>query len=264
MPQEFACQPEQTTIIKSGAIITDRRLDRIDEKDPRSRNFSIADMMPYRKDIRPRSYTWAPGPTLNQGFEGACVGFAWAHELAARPVQVTGLTAVFAREQIYYAAQKLDQYPGGAYPGALPFIEGTSVLAGAKAVKALGYISEYCWAFNLWDLVLAVGYRGPALFGCNWYADMHIPNEDCFVSPTGKLRGGHCVVLISVKIRRDKQGKVSTDNSYFTFQNSWGPEWGQGGFGKIRLKDMEDLWDGAETCIPVTRHRLPVTERKAN
>jgi len=48
---------------------------------------------------------------------------------------------------------------------------------------------------------------------------------------------------------------VSLENSYFRFQNSWGPDWGQGGFGKLRLKDALALWAGAETCIPVVRHR---------
>jgi hypothetical protein len=60
----------------------DRTLDRLVEFDERSRNFSAAvglETYPFR------SYTWACDPVLDQGREGACVGFAWAHELSARP-----------------------------------------------------------------------------------------------------------------------------------------------------------------------------------
>ncbi len=251
---------EPTLRLKSGAVTLDRRLDRVDEKDPRSRDYSIAAITPPDQYERLRSYTWSTGPTLDQGTEGACVGFAWAHELAAKPAVVTGLTAAFARKKIYFAAQKRDNYPGGAYPGAMPFIEGTSVLGGAKAVQALGYIREYRWAFDFWDLVAAVGYRGPAVFGCSWYAGMHTPDAEGFVSPTGTLRGGHCVALVGVKIVKDQRGDFSISDSFFKFQNSWGPDWGVEGFGKLRFEDVLTLWDGAETCIPVVRHCEPATE----
>jgi hypothetical protein len=63
---------------------------------------------------------------LDQGKEGACVGFAWSHELAAYPVRVE-VDDEFARSKIYAEAQKIDEWPGEAY-------HGTSVLAGAKVV----------------------------------------------------------------------------------------------------------------------------------
>jgi hypothetical protein len=248
--------------LKSGVETKDIRLDRVDEKDPRSRRYTIAAITPPHHYRRFRSYTWSPGPTLDQGSEGACVGFAWAHELAARPAVVKGLTTDFAGREIYFAAQKCDRFPGGAYPGALPFVEGTSVLGGAKAVNALGYISEYRWAFDFWDLVAAVGYRGPAIFGCSWFSAMHTPDTDGFVSPTGSLRGGHCIAVIGVRIIKNKTGEISLEDSYFRFQNSWGPDWGIEGFGKIRFNDMLRLWKGAETCIPVVRHRRPSKDRQ--
>ena len=77
--------------LKDGTEVEDRRLDRLESFDDRSRNFPI---MAAREleGRRPRNYTWRmTGPVLNQGNEGACVGFGISHELAARPAEVKGL-----------------------------------------------------------------------------------------------------------------------------------------------------------------------------
>ncbi|MGH1361258.1 MAG: hypothetical protein ACRBC3_21050 [Burkholderiaceae bacterium] len=232
-------------------------MDRIDEKDPRSRSYSIADLAEPSSHTVPRSYTWRCNLWLDQGFEGSCVGFAWAHELAARPVEVLGLSAKFARESVYFAAQRHDRFRGGAYPGAAPFAEGTSVLAGAKAVASLGYIDEYRWAFDIQDLIVAVGYRGPAVFGCRWYRDMQKPTIDGVATPTGSRIGKHCVLLNSVKIVRADDGTLDERASFFVFRNSFGKDWGVQGNGILSLESVRALWDDAETCIPVVRQKRP-------
>lgn len=251
---------EHLISLKDGSTTTDPRLDRVDEKDPKSRNFSVSTIIPEKRRNTLRSYTWRPGTTLNQGRDGACVGFAWAHELSARPAEVKDISVLFAKEEIYFRAQKIDRFPGGAYPGAFPFVEGTSVLAAAKVVKSLGYIREYRWAFDFLDMVSAVGYMGPVVFGCAWYSKMDKPNEEGFVIPTGRLSGKHCILIYAVKIIRTNNDDLDFQRSYFTFQNSWGPDWGQGGTGKLKFADVQSLWDGAETCIPVGRSRNPHLE----
>lgn len=250
--------------LKDGSLTTDSRLDRVDEKDPRSRDFSISALTTSKKCKKLRSYTWRPGTTLNQGHEGACVGFAWAHELSARPAQVPDVTELFAKEEIYFRAQKIDRFPGGAYPGAFPYGLGTSVLAGAKVLKTLGYIREYRWAFDLEDLVLAVGYMGPAVFGCTWHRKMNTPDEQGFVKPIGRMSGKHCILLYAVKINKTESGDTDLQNSYFTFQNSWGEHWGVGGTARLKFSDVQKLWDVAETCIPVSRSRHPNLGVKLN
>jgi hypothetical protein len=247
------------TVLRDGSDTSDPRSDRIDDKDPRSWRYSIADLLPASQYEKPRSYTWRCDLWLDQGFEGACVGFAWAHELAARPASVEGLTARFAREQIYFEAQRMDRFPGGAYPGATPFAEGTSVVAAAKVVAALGYIDQYRWAFDLQDLITSVGYRGPAVFGCRWYRNMQRPAAGGVAEPTGPLIGNHCVLLNGVKIVHGADGSVDEQASCFQFRNSFGTDWGAGGNGLLSVAAMRALWDGAETCIPVVRHRTPAT-----
>lgn len=210
-----------------------RMLDRVVHFDERSRNYPIRELL---ATAAPRSYTWACKPHLNQGSEGACVGFAWAHELAARPVVVPNVDNTAALK-VYHEAQTLDEWPGEDY-------DGTSVLAGAKAVQADGYMPEYRWAFSLDDLILAIGNHGPAVLGINWYNDMFNPSLMGWVKPTGGIAGGHAILARGVNIKK----------RYVTLRNSWGISWGCLGDCKISFDDLEFLLnDNGEACIPVQR-----------
>jgi hypothetical protein len=120
-----------TIQLRGGHRTSDVRLDRVPHFDERSRSFSVADVLPSTKL---RSRTWPCAVHLDQKAEGACVGFGWSHELAAQPVVVRGVTNGTARS-LYRLAQTLDDEPGEAY-------EGTSVLAGAKAVQQHGFLGE--------------------------------------------------------------------------------------------------------------------------
>lgn len=222
---------------------TDRRLDRIIQFDDRSRQFPIRTLV---ADKPLRSYTWRLNTRLDQGDEGACVGFSWSQELAARPVEVPNISNDFARE-IYHEAQQLDEWDGGEYAGADPQYEGTSVLAGAKVVQAQGRIKEYRWAFSLNDVLLALGYQGPGVLGCNWYSDMMEPDLNGFVKPTGEIAGGHAILVRGVSVKRKT----------VTLANSWGTSWGKGGDCYMTFEDFEKLLlDAGEFCIPVQRIKL--------
>jgi hypothetical protein len=210
-------------------MILDRRV----EFDERSRLYAATDVI---YDDTPRSKRWRCDPYLDQGSEGACVGFAWAHELAAYPEPVPIVSNEFARN-IYRSAKLIDPWPGEDY-------EGTSVLAGAKTVQNLGYISEYRWAFGLQDLILAVGHLGPAVLGVNWYDGMDGVWECGQLHSTGTSRGGHAILCSGVNVRE----------RYFVLHNSWGREWGSGGNARVSYQLMDRLLrDDGEACIPLVR-----------
>lgn len=218
--------------LKNGQVTYDSRLDRVVQFDERSRAFPIRELVPKKQ----RSYTWRCDEWLDQGREGACVGFAWAHDMAARPkVIVTNTQQALL---IYREAQRLDEWPGEAYSG-------TSVLAGAKVVSKLGYMPQYRWAFGLDDLILAVGYAGPAVLGINWYEGMYDTDAKGYIHPTGQLMGGHAILCHSVNI----PGK------YFVLHNSWGKDnFGVQGKAKISFDDMGRLLhEQGEACVPVVR-----------
>lgn len=232
--------------LRGGFETTDRRLDRLPQFDPQSRDFPVRALLRAAEIKKPRGYTWQVPLWLDQGNEGACVGFSMTHELAARPVRVSDLSPDYALG-VYWEAQHIDPWEGGAYPGADPHYDGTSVLAGAKVLQRRGAFTEYRWAFGLDDLVLAVGYAGPAVLGINWWTGMFTPDDDGFVHPAGSIAGGHAILCNRVNFRE----------RFFGLWNSWGPQWGSRGQCRVSFDDMEKLLnDGGEAMIPVHRQRM--------
>lgn len=213
----------------------DRTLDRVSRFDERSRAFPIRTLLAART---PRSYTWSVDAALDQGREGACVGYGWAHELAARPA-VNPVSTALAQD-IYRAAQRIDEWAGEAY-------DGTSVLAGAKTVLARRYMDSYRWCFGIDDLVLALGYSGPVVLGLNWWTGMFVTDPAGYIHPTGQVEGGHCLIARAVDLRT---GTIK-------LRNSWGPLWGVGGDALIRIPDLAALLaDQGDACVPIGRRVL--------
>lgn len=214
--------------------MSDPRLGRRVSFDERSRNFPIRAIMP--TGARPRSYTWACPVWLDQGQEGACVGFAVSHEAAARPVSVKGITNDTAKA-LYDRARQLDEWPGESYSG-------TSVLGGVKAGQEKGWYAEYRWSFSLEDLILAIGYKGPAVLGVNWYDSMFDTDKNGLVKVTGSIAGGHAILARGVNIRQ----------KLVCLRNSWGRDWGLDGDCFISFDDLKKLlYEDGEACVPVKR-----------
>jgi len=221
----------------------DPRLDRRVSFDERSKQFPIRTMLGPPAQPRPlRSYSWKRGDStvLDQGQEGACVGFGWTHELIARPKPYTGLTDDFA-QRVYLEAQTLDEWPGEAYSG-------TSVLAGAKVLQARRFMAEYRWAFGLSDVLETLGYLGPVVCGLNWYSGMMTADARGYIRPTGVIEGGHCVAVTHVSITEKRVGGP----------NSWGRDWGYNGQWFMTWDDFERLLhEQGEACVPVNRLAQP-------
>jgi hypothetical protein len=213
-----------------------RKFDRLVRFDERSREFPIRALV--SKSAKPRSYTWSCPVCLDQGSEGACTGFAVSQEAAARPVKVTGITNAVARK-VYKRAQQLDEWKGEDY-------EGSSVLGAMKAGQELGWYTEYRWAFGEEDLALAIGYKGPAVLGVNWYEGMGNADKDGLIHITGRLLGGHAILCNGYNHRK----------RIYRLHNSWGDQWGRQGDCFITAEDMMRLLSmRGEACIPVVRKK---------
>jgi hypothetical protein len=208
----------------------------------------------------PRSYTWPLEHILDQGEEGACVGHGITHEAVAKPKPVTfsgrtlpdwatltvegqwignnegALAQAFAFD-IYDQCRRTDEWPGEDY-------DGTSVAAGARAMKAAGLWESYRWTEDVEDFATAVSRHGPGVIGVDWYAGMMDTDPAGYIHPVGRVLGGHCIVVLGYNVARQE----------FTLANSWGTGWGRNGRAKIRKQHMAYLGSqGGEFLIPVHR-----------
>lgn len=233
----------------------DRTFDRRPQFDERSRSYPIRAALP--EQVERKAHQWRPGLVIDQGREGACVGFGWTGELLASPVRVkvpddtAGDTLAL---DIYHQARTLDEWPGEDY-------EGTSVLAGAKALTERGYMPEYRWlgvgspTSAIDDLIDTVIAHGCVVVGTNWHDSMYETRPSGLVEVSGPVVGGHCWLVYGYHPSMRITGEPWTARfEVLRFRNSWGPSYGNGGSALIKVEDMAGLLtDGGEGCVPVRR-----------
>jgi hypothetical protein len=216
--------------------------------DERSKDFPIRATIAERP--RRRNKLWRTGQVLDQGREGACVGFGWTADALSTPVSVdlSRVKASVPRDPtafahyIYQRAKVLDPWEGTDY-------EGTSVLAGAKAMREAGLIKEFRWCFGIDDVIDAVLTKGPVVLGIYWYESMYDAPEG-IVSVSGKIVGGHCITAVGYKLAASS----TTGEDCVILQNSWGPDWGKNGLAEIRVSQLDELLKNTgEACVPSKR-----------
>lgn len=171
---------------------------------------------------------------LDQGEEGACVGFGHSHKSCAGPnVHPKTESDAFA---LYRRAQQIDEWEGENYSG-------TSVLAGAKAAKEAGWILEYRWCFSVEEILQTLCYIGPVVLGLWWYEGMWDTDAAGYIRPTGGRVGGHCLLALG----------YDHENQRVLLHNSWGPGWGENGRAWISVADLKQLFEveDGEACVTV-------------
>lgn len=160
---------------------------------------------------------WRTGPVLDQGAEGACVGFACKHLLTAEPhIQAGGPSA----RELYLESRLHDEFDDRLVP------EGTSVRAGLQTLKRHGLIQAYWWAPNVDFLAAYIAHHGPAVVGTQWYG--YETESDSRVRLSGRAVGGHAWVITGYDL----------SESVFFGLNSWGESFGHEGQFYVTMSDF--------------------------
>lgn len=214
-----------------------RRFDRVPHWDERNVPFTLANTEHPESTLltKPkRTHTWSARTVLDQGPDGACVGFGCADYCQCTPLPQPGTNTNATGFRMYHEAQDRDEWPGHDY-------EGSSLLGGMKALLFEKRISGYLWLTTVDEIALAIGYVSPVPIAVGWHQDMMSTDADGYVHATGPTVGGHCVCLVGydVKLKR------------FKGIQSWGPDWGMAGYFYIAETDVALLLgDNGEASLP--------------
>lgn len=225
--------------------------------------------VPIRIDLD--KYKQLDVPVLDQGTEGACTGFGLATvaNCLLRKRKVVPDTASVSPRMFYELARRYDEWQGEDY-------EGSSARGAMKGWHKHGICAETLWPYNplkpdsiTADDRLRDAARRPlgAYFRVNHkdlvamhtalseveilYATALVHDgwnkigADGVIPPLGKILGGHAFAI------------VAFDDRGFWIQNSWGEDWGQGGFALITYDD----WMNHGTDVWVARLGAPVILR---
>lgn len=219
----------------------ERTLDWKPRFDEKSKKFTVIRGVDYSNKY---IYRWPLREVLDQGEEGACVGFGWTAAIGSSPIRQklpNNNTFAFG---IYDFAKYIDEWEGENY-------DGTSVLAGAKTLNKLGLIKGYNWCFNTNDIITALHEFGPVVIGVPWYEGMYQTDDRYFVTINGQLVGGHCLTIYAYNPKKYNR-KTKEKKPTFYWRNSWGKSYGRNGSGYITQEDLKYLLhqDG-EACVPV-------------
>lgn len=172
---------------------------------------------------------WRLGPVLDQGREGACVGFGYTADLLAEPYPAEVTTTrgnAYAREY-YLRARQIDAERFGAESQ----WEGSTMLSGARVAVERGLYDGYLWADDIEDVRNAVVSVGPVIVGIPWSGVMSGPGAKydnwLKVDRAGTITSYHCILVAGYDPARPVQiNGVETTRPMFYLRNSWGPDFG--------------------------------------
>lgn len=210
-----------------------RTLDASAQSDPRNASYRVRELL--ASNAATDSRKWPCAVRLNQGKEGACVGFALTQWLATAPGPIVNGTNEAAR-QLYYDIKCTDQWRG----------EGTRIENGLALLKARAIISTYYWCQSAYEMRQTVIQLGPLVCKIPVFDGMYRPDFAGRIRPTGKINGWHAILL--------NEYDASWDRNWFV--NSWGKRHGRRGRVWMTSADCQTLLNiGATAAYAVKPNR---------
>lgn len=200
--------------------------------------------------------TFGDFPVFDQGQLGSCTANAISAAIVFAERVEAGTDATPrttpARLGIYYYERALE--------GTIDSDSGAEIRDGLKVVAKRGYVDELLWPYDISTFTrevrpiqpgsaehviryhrvaqnlahmhscLAQGF--PFVFGISVYSSFMDAGNGVIPMPSAseQLEGGHAILCVGYDVQAQR----------FSFRNSWGPEWGQQGYGTIPFEYLTD------------------------
>lgn len=201
-----------------------------------------------RTSVRHRA--WWQG---DQGSSSRCTEFMIHHMFEAGKAHARGRgkplygvpRPALPLGRIYTRAQELDPWPGSELQ--VPYYEGSSCTAAAKAAQEFGLIEGYDWEFDDIEVCERAIFTAPLGFGVDWRSGMMLEGqkrtrwEDAVIRPIGSLVGGHAIAAVGFDKRRK--------GAEWELLNSWSEAWGFHGRCYIGRDDLAQLLAADGECV---------------
>lgn len=232
-------------------------------KDPAdSRDIPVSLVLPRLEAPAEIDYSGRMSPVRDQGEEGTCVGFAAAVGVKEyQEMTEHGRFIGLSPRYLYALCKSLD---------GIPDQEGTYPRTAMKALAETGVCREECWPYRPYqkdrpcaeadsqaapfrirtyarlngtaEMERSLSVNGPFLAGVEvfsgWFRtrDGKIPEP----GPAEASLGGHAIAVVG----------YSRAGNYFKFKNSWGEDWGKGGYGFLSYEYLKehclDAWSATD------------------
>lgn len=217
-----------------------------DRPDPRDYLFDLRPRALAAVEIDRKFYTMVNRDfRINQGNEGTCVGHAATNVLLAGPsphptyaeFQTEELAHQFART-LYLEASGDTTYQQGMHPR-----------DACAQLLTDNLITSYWKVLQVEDVITALLTFGPVMLALPWYESMFYGD--------GRLSNAYGNYWVKVNLESDHVGyhciaatgidlaPANGAPAYLRLENSWGPDWGSNGTGRLPVESFRrlNIWD---------------------
>jgi len=200
----------------------------------------------------PKAVNWfdATIPVLNQGQDPSCVGYSAVAMKKEHEKIETNKILNFSGMDLYNRCKKVDEIPeqqGTFIRVAMKLLQNEGVKDPENSVYKVG---AYTKVNSLEELKFAIVANGFALIGVDIFENFYKPENGVIdYLENQRCDGGHAILV----------GAFDDSLKRVAFKNSWGVEWGLGGFAYLTYEYINQAMKSAWTTVDLDNKLSPAS-----